>query len=1145
MPATMALPPKLAQSSTYSAAASSSSSSSPASPTSPASPIMPLDLEMVIASHPFFQSAIQATNGSPMLPAQQQSASPVLKASPLAHPQLAVNSPRMTALEATPNASLLNSAHLRSLTTRDLLSLMHVRHCAPGDVIIRHGTLGRSMFFLLRGSVNVVSRDSEIIFDTLTNGAIFGEIAVLLDMHRTANVIAVEKCLLLVLHKADLGKLSLRYPMLEKKIRMEAEARFTLLTKRLSQTTATTTTAITTTASTSVTLSTSTSINTTTATTTVGLGVSLPGEAAATRSTSPGLGHPAGGQILSKSPLASPTTSPTFDLPSDLEFGQTHRITAKDHLRHIPLFANCHDDFLHDLVKRMEYYRYAPSDIISRPLKSSLSSQGRHKHSLSLPLSLQPHEGAGTTAERFQTSNLYILLAGVVESFTPDVATTLSSMSLCKSSPGLSSSSTWSASQHASLTNCFSSLPSLTSLTDLSQRTTATAVNRGLQVTASLETTVSSYTSESPVVLDSTSSLSAMHGSPVIAFHSPPVAPLMPAGLERSQTLQAGSYFANLDWSCLTDLCAASSLPAAQYRLESNARFANGALAPVADEFHARNMIRAVTTCDVYIVSGEAVLDCLKLHPDIRDLLVHQQQSETTQSNESVRSTYADSPPTSPVSASHPNSPSVHTDGNMPTPPPAASHQRRASVAVWSDPRLLKFATDQMNKAVGLAALTPAAPSRFARADSDGLSDTDSVLSSVPSGEASVSSSRGCLTTTASPLVNIVGPDAVIAEPATPIATAPVLLSLLTLSRTGSPSGLAVMDSVCEYLGFAECCRLRRVNKTLSSYLQTHSHWRRVIDLSHRKHVHDGVLAIIARDCAHDVQVLSLRNCHSVTDLGVTTVLKQCLQLRSIDLANCWEVSNAVFVASLPAQSHLRSVDVSNLRKIDATALRVVLDRCPQLTRLSMSYCKTIGDDVFAHRQWRRLEYLHMQRCTGVSDTAFTSGWLPQLTSSPKAGPFALTYLNLADCSLLTDAAISALAALAPNLSALSLSFCCTLTENAVLDLARLPDLRALDLSFCGAAVSDSALHLLASNCTHLAALAIRGCARVSDTGVGFLFELAPALRVVNLSQCGGVSKQLRESLVTAQVPRWTLLSTEPVLEYYFRALAPPAVKRE
>ncbi|KAG2186580.1 hypothetical protein INT44_002804 [Umbelopsis vinacea] len=112
---------------------------------------------------------------------------------------------------------------------------MSMRIFQPKDVIIKQGDPSKALFFLLRGTVQVCSRDAECIFAELQQGSFFGEIGILFSIPRTATIIADTKCIVACLTAETLQKILPKYPEVEKVIRFEAEERLAILTKKRQQ----------------------------------------------------------------------------------------------------------------------------------------------------------------------------------------------------------------------------------------------------------------------------------------------------------------------------------------------------------------------------------------------------------------------------------------------------------------------------------------------------------------------------------------------------------------------------------------------------------------------------------------------------------------------------------------------------------------------------------------------------------------------------------------------------------------------------------------------------------------------------------------------------------------------------------------------
>ncbi|KAG0210129.1 hypothetical protein BGX28_009670 [Mortierella sp. GBA30] len=213
------------------------------------------------------------------------------------------------------------------------------------------------------------------------------------------------------------------------------------------------------------------------------------------------------------------------------------------------------------------------------------------------------------------------------------------------------------------------------------------------------------------------------------------------------------------------------------------------------------------------------------------------------------------------------------------------------------------------------------------------------------------------------------------------------------------------------------------------------------------------------------------------------------------------------------------------------------LKGCPRLSHLNLSYCKNLTDKSFMHLSMygsKQLVSLNLQRCTTITPEAFmaldiekkmtvqtsclSNGASQSFEGHPDYNPLIepcfprLKELYLSDCTFLTDAAIVALAPNVPRLEVVSLSFCCALTDMAVEALSEsCMFIKKLDLSFCGSAVSDASLYQLARfdalvpGQHSLEELEIRGCVRVTELGVREILNGCVRLKRLNISSCSGI----------------------------------------
>uniref|UniRef100_A0AAV2KZ78 Cyclic nucleotide-binding domain-containing protein n=2 Tax=Knipowitschia caucasica TaxID=637954 RepID=A0AAV2KZ78_KNICA len=105
----------------------------------------------------------------------------------------------------------------------DMLKSLRSVVYLPGDYVCKKGEVGREMYIIKAGEVQVVGGpDGKTVFVTLRAGSVFGEISLLAvggGNRRTANVIAHGFANLFILNKRDLNEILVHYPESKKLLR--------------------------------------------------------------------------------------------------------------------------------------------------------------------------------------------------------------------------------------------------------------------------------------------------------------------------------------------------------------------------------------------------------------------------------------------------------------------------------------------------------------------------------------------------------------------------------------------------------------------------------------------------------------------------------------------------------------------------------------------------------------------------------------------------------------------------------------------------------------------------------------------------------------------------------------------------------------
>jgi len=97
----------------------------------------------------------------------------------------------------------------------------------PGDDVIRHGEIGRELYLISRGEVEVIDPSGHVVA-TLGEGSFFGETSLLTSAPRNATVRAKSYCDFFLLDKSDFTRVLRDRPHFLESIMEVARARYNL-----------------------------------------------------------------------------------------------------------------------------------------------------------------------------------------------------------------------------------------------------------------------------------------------------------------------------------------------------------------------------------------------------------------------------------------------------------------------------------------------------------------------------------------------------------------------------------------------------------------------------------------------------------------------------------------------------------------------------------------------------------------------------------------------------------------------------------------------------------------------------------------------------------------------------------------------------
>lgn len=97
------------------------------------------------------------------------------------------------------------------------VSVVEEIDCSPGEIIIQEGTVGDTMYLVVKGEVSVIKdlgEINEIEIDRIKAGDYFGEMALFEDAVRSVSIRIEEPSSFMVLHKQEFKELVREYPQI-------------------------------------------------------------------------------------------------------------------------------------------------------------------------------------------------------------------------------------------------------------------------------------------------------------------------------------------------------------------------------------------------------------------------------------------------------------------------------------------------------------------------------------------------------------------------------------------------------------------------------------------------------------------------------------------------------------------------------------------------------------------------------------------------------------------------------------------------------------------------------------------------------------------------------------------------------------------
>ncbi|PFX20605.1 F-box/LRR-repeat protein 7-like [Stylophora pistillata] len=261
----------------------------------------------------------------------------------------------------------------------------------------------------------------------------------------------------------------------------------------------------------------------------------------------------------------------------------------------------------------------------------------------------------------------------------------------------------------------------------------------------------------------------------------------------------------------------------------------------------------------------------------------------------------------------------------------------------------------------------------------------------------------------------------------------------------------------------------------------------------------DKGLGFVARFCI-DLEELDVSGCCCITSKGLHDILLNCQTITHLDTSGCTcvnsisaPVANGFGLGHQGSFLQLRHLDLSDCVAFDDLGLRVVGLSCGLLENLYLRRCNRVTDVGVKHiaQHCRNLKELSVSDCFKVRDFS--------LKEVAKNCP-SLKYLSVAKCPI-TDTAMKYIGKQCVKLKYLNIRGCEAVSDVGITHIVQnCLKLRSLDAGKCD--ITDNGLHLIGIHCPQLKKLSIRGCDRVTNTGVRTIAAQCCSVQYLNFQEC-------------------------------------------
>ncbi|KAJ4980185.1 hypothetical protein NE237_010965 [Protea cynaroides] len=252
----------------------------------------------------------------------------------------------------------------------------------------------------------------------------------------------------------------------------------------------------------------------------------------------------------------------------------------------------------------------------------------------------------------------------------------------------------------------------------------------------------------------------------------------------------------------------------------------------------------------------------------------------------------------------------------------------------------------------------------------------------------------------------------------------------------------------------------------------------------------DGLKAI--GDYCVSLRELSLSKCSGVIDEGLSSIVIKHKELRKLDITCCRKITDVSIASIKTSCTSLTSLRMESCSLISQEAFVLIGQHCPFLEELDVTDNSIDDEGLKSISRCSNLSSLKIGICLNITDKGLTRVGM----CCPK-----LKELDLYRSVGITDLGIAAIASGCSRLEMINIAYCKDITDHSLSSLSKCSRLNTLEIRGCHR-ISSSGLAAIAGGCKQLTKLDIKKCYDIDDAGMLPLAHFSQNLRVINLSYC-------------------------------------------